>query len=172
MSDPEMEPQNPTAPVDTDVLSLGRAVTALSRLLAVIGPGDHHIVGSRGCTDITTARTNVVIATAHIDVLPLSTGMLISHSPAETACLAALVGQAFSDPTGTGGALVVRTRGSQETAERVRGWRMRGGWLLPLTAAEVFSAYCTDALTGDPLSPESDVEYSAGLSIPTPEEIS
>ncbi|WP_331721570.1 hypothetical protein [Streptomyces sp. NBC_00212] len=162
MSHPEMEPHHPTAPVDTEALSLARAVTALSRLLAVIGPGDHHIVGSRGFTDI---------ATAHIDVIPLSTGMLISHSPAETAGLAALVSRVFSDPTGTDGGLVVRTRHPGGTGERVRGWRIRGGWLLPLAAAEVFSAYCTDALTGEPLSPEPDVEYSAGLSIPTPEEI-
>ncbi|MGW1870446.1 hypothetical protein ACWCPS_33490 [Streptomyces mauvecolor] len=163
MSHPEMEPHHPTAPADADVLSLGRAVTALSRLLAVIGPGNHHIVGSRGFPDV---------ATAHIDVLPLDTGMLISHSPAETAGLARLVGRVFGDPTGTDGGLVVRTRYPGATGERVRGWRIRGGWLIPLTAGEVFSAYCTDALTGDPLSPEPDVEYSAGLSIPTPEEIS
>ncbi|MGW2863405.1 hypothetical protein [Streptomyces sp. NPDC001205] len=171
MTHPEMEPHKPTAPVDTGVLSLGRAITALSRLLAVIGPGDHHIVSTRGFTDPTTARTDVLMATAHVDVLPLARGMLISHSPAETACLAQLVGGAFSDPTGTG-SLVVRTRGSQETGQRVCGWRIRDGWLFPLTAGEVFSAYCTDALTGEPLSPESGVEYSAGLPIPTPEEIS
>ncbi|MFE9559100.1 hypothetical protein ACFYMW_39175 [Streptomyces sp. NPDC006692] len=162
MSYPGMEPHEPTAPVETDAWSLRRAVTALSRLLAVVGPGQHHIVCSLGFTGI---------AVAHIDVVPLSTGMVVSHSPAETTALAALVARAFSFPPTEGG-LMVRTQSAQEPGERVRGWRVRGGWLFPLTAAEVFSAYCTDALTGDPLSPESGVEYSAGLSIPTPEEIS
>ncbi|MEV6048714.1 hypothetical protein [Streptomyces xanthochromogenes] len=163
MNHHEMEFHRPTAPANTDSSSLRRAVTALSRLLAMLGPGEHHIVSSRGFTDV---------AAAHITLTPLSTGMVISHSPLETMELTALLARAFSGPQAMAGALVVRTQASRGTGERVRGWRLRDGWLLPLTEGEVFSAYCTDALTGDPLSPESDVQYSAGLSIPTPEEIS
>ncbi|MFI6056319.1 hypothetical protein ACIBCO_40455 [Streptomyces violascens] len=163
MHQPEMKPSASGAPVPVGTLALGRAVTALSRLLAVLGPGEHIITGSRGFTDIASAR---------IEVVPFGGGMLLSHRAAETMGLAALVGRAFTAPTGAGGGLVVRTEASQHSRERVRGWRMQDGWLVPLTAGEVFSAYCTDALTGEPLSPESDVEYSAGLLIPTPEELS
>ncbi|WP_371530379.1 hypothetical protein OG302_34740 [Streptomyces sp. NBC_01283] len=43
--------------------------------------------------------------------------------------------------------------------DRVQGWRLHGERLLPLTAAEVFDAYCTDAVSGDLVAPESGVDY-------------
>ncbi len=43
--------------------------------------------------------------------------------------------------------------------DRVYGWRLRGEDLDPLTAAEVFDAYCTDAESGDLVAPESGVDY-------------
>ncbi len=46
--------------------------------------------------------------------------------------------------------------------EEVRGWRLRAGRAQPLTAAEVFDAYCTDPVTGEPVAPEPGVEYRAG----------
>jgi len=45
--------------------------------------------------------------------------------------------------------------------DRVQGWRLRDERLLPLTAAEVFDAYCTDAQSGDLVAPESGVDYCA-----------
>ena len=53
----------------------------------------------------------------------------------------------------------------RDARDRVHGWRLTRGSLVPLTAGEVFSAYCTDADTGDPVSPESGVEYCAGFDI-------
>lgn len=46
-----------------------------------------------------------------------------------------------------------------DTTDRVYGWRLRGEGLQPLTAGEVFDAYCTDVTSGDLVSPESGVDY-------------
>lgn len=71
-----------------------------------------------------------------------------------TAVLA--VGLATHSP----GGLVVRIS-APGTPDRVHGWRLRGYGLVPLTAGEVFDAYCTDAESGDLIAPESDVDYCA-----------
>jgi hypothetical protein len=47
------------------------------------------------------------------------------------------------------------------TPDRIYGWRLRGEGLEPLTAGEVFDAYCTDLDSDDLISPESDVDYCA-----------
>ncbi|MGA5226459.1 hypothetical protein [Streptomyces koyangensis] len=61
----------------------------------------------------------------------------------------------------TPGGLIMRSRVEGRPEER--GWRLRAGRAWPLTAAEVFDAYCTDPVTGDLLSPEPGVEYRAGI---------
>lgn len=68
------------------------------------------------------------------------------------------------------GGVVLRTS-RPGTQDRVHGWRLTRGALAPLSAGEVFSAYCTDADTGEPVAPESHVEYCAGfdLGADTPE---
>ena len=66
------------------------------------------------------------------------------------------------------GGLVLRTT-EPGTPDRLHGWRLHHGRLDPLTEGEVFSAYCTDAETGDPLAPEPDVEYRAGFPIDQPD---
>ncbi|MEV7023824.1 hypothetical protein [Kitasatospora sp. NPDC093558] len=43
--------------------------------------------------------------------------------------------------------------------KEVRGWYLAEGVFHPLTEAEIFSAYCTDADTGEPLPPERGVRY-------------
>ncbi|MFF3614296.1 hypothetical protein [Streptomyces sp. NPDC002580] len=60
--------------------------------------------------------------------------------------------------TRSAGGVVMRTT-APETTDRVYGWRLRGDDLEPLTAAEVFDAYCTDVESGDLVSPESGVDY-------------
>jgi hypothetical protein len=62
------------------------------------------------------------------------------------------------------GGVVLRTS-NPGTPDHLHGWRLHQGRLDPLTAGEVFSAYCTDAATGDPLSPEPGVEYCAGFPV-------
>ncbi|MET7641242.1 hypothetical protein [Streptomyces sp. NPDC005438] len=55
------------------------------------------------------------------------------------------------------GALMLRS--GPDGRERVRGWVGERGGLRPLTAAEIFAAYCTDPDTGEPLPPEHGVRY-------------
>ncbi|MFE2499625.1 hypothetical protein ACFXKX_34930 [Streptomyces scopuliridis] len=62
------------------------------------------------------------------------------------------------------GGVVLRTTRADDP-DRLHGWRLQRGSLVPLTVGEVFSAYCTDADTGEPVSPESGVEYCAGFDL-------
>ncbi|MEV8395253.1 MULTISPECIES: hypothetical protein [unclassified Streptomyces] len=62
------------------------------------------------------------------------------------------------------GGVVLRTTRADDP-DRLHGWRLQRGSLVPLTAGEVFSAYCTDADTGEPVSPESGVEYCPGFDL-------
>jgi hypothetical protein len=57
------------------------------------------------------------------------------------------------------GGLVMRTS-APGTTDLIYGWRLRKDGLEPLTAGEVFDAYCTDIESGDLISPESGVDYS------------
>ncbi|MEV1042957.1 hypothetical protein AB0J01_41315 [Streptomyces sp. NPDC050204] len=68
-----------------------------------------------------------------------------------------LLAMAAAVTLGQGG-LVVRTRKDGEP-DRVRGWAALYGRLAPLTGWQTFSAYCTDADTGEPIPPEPDTEY-------------
>lgn len=45
--------------------------------------------------------------------------------------------------------------------DRVYGWQLRAGDFQPLTAGEVFDAYCANIDSCDPISPESDANYCA-----------
>ncbi|WP_367324657.1 hypothetical protein [Streptomyces sp. HUAS ZL42] len=69
------------------------------------------------------------------------------------------------------GGLVMRTSAT-DAPDRIYGWRLRADGLQPLTAGEVFDAYCTDVESGDLISPESNVDYCAppdlGEDGPTP----
>lgn len=56
------------------------------------------------------------------------------------------------------GGIVMRTS-APGTPDHVYGWRLRSHGLEPLTAGEVFDAYCTDVDTGDLIGPESGVDY-------------
>ncbi|MBV6702031.1 hypothetical protein KV557_33845 [Kitasatospora aureofaciens] len=52
--------------------------------------------------------------------------------------------------------------------KELRGWALRGGRLLPLTAAEVVDAHCTEAETGEPLPPERGVTYRDAWEVTCP----
>ncbi|MFE5834487.1 hypothetical protein ACFQ67_30735 [Streptomyces sp. NPDC056488] len=128
-----------------------RAARLLARLLEAAGPGAHHLVCSVPAAD------DQLLAVLHADGTAPPEDPDGAGSAAEfTAVLAA--GIALSAP----GGLVLRTT-AHDTPDRLHGWRLTDGTLTPLTEAEVFSAYCTDARTGEPLSPEPGVEYRAGF---------
>ncbi|WP_327270147.1 hypothetical protein OG233_27270 [Streptomyces sp. NBC_01218] len=130
-----------------------RASHLLLRLLEAAGPGTHHIVCSIRSTD---DRLLAVLHTRQ------DGGPPPVLSPAEGTELATVlaVGIALEAP----GGIVLRTS-SPDTPDRVHGWRLDRGSLLPLTAGEVFAAYCTDAGTGEPVGPEPGVDYRAGFDI-------
>jgi hypothetical protein len=127
-----------------------RASRLLGRVLETAPPGSRHLVCSvSGHPDETLVSALLVDeetdGTPHFDeaealeftsVLALG---LATHSP---------------------GGLVMRIS-PPNGPDRIHGWRLRGYGLQPLTAAEVFDAYCTDVESGDLVSPESNVDYCA-----------
>ncbi|MFI0779838.1 hypothetical protein [Streptomyces sp. NPDC021212] len=135
-----------------------RATAALHAVLDAAGPGLHHLVCSVPVDD--TPLAAVVHATAREGRPPRL---------AEPGALVFRTVLACGIATGSPGGIVLRTSlpGAPDT---VRGWALRDGWPRPLSEAEVFTAYCTDARTGEPIPPEHGVEYRAGLPLPRPEE--
>lgn len=137
-----------------------RASLAFMRLLESVGSGSHHIVCS-----VPLDHTPLV-AVLHAERDDDGTVHL-----AETDALVLCTLLAAAMVTGSPGGVVLRTgTGTPAAPDRVRGWRLRDGWPQPLTEAEVFDAYCTDAETGDPVPPEPGVTYCPGTVIPPPEE--
>ncbi|WP_405660338.1 cryptochrome/photolyase family protein [Streptomyces sp. NBC_01166] len=130
-----------------------RASHLLMRLLDTAGPGTHHIVCSM------PAENEQLLAVLHTARDMDGPARLASSEGAEFATVLA-AGVALE----TQGGVVLRTT-APDAPDRVHGWRLNRGSLLPLTAGEVFSAYCTDADTGEPVSPESGVEYCAGFDL-------
>ncbi|MBA5225132.1 MULTISPECIES: hypothetical protein [Streptomyces] len=129
--------------------ALAHASALLSRILAAPAAGARHLV----CSVATQPEPLLAVLRTHED--PDGTPRLDDTEALEFTTVLAL-GLATDSP----GGLVVR--GSVPGApDRVHGWRLREGGLAPLTAAEVFDAYCTDAVSGDLLSPESGVDYCA-----------
>ncbi|MEU0131675.1 hypothetical protein [Streptomyces sp. NPDC006289] len=133
--------------------SFDRASHLLSRLLAAAGPGTHHIVCS---TPTESEQLLAVLRTTRDTDGPAD---LEPSEGAEFATVLA-VGVALE----TRGGVVLRTT-APDIPDRVHGWRLNRGTLVPLTEGEVFGAYCTDADTGEPVPPEPGVEYRAGFDL-------
>ncbi|MGW4108634.1 hypothetical protein ACWEGV_37590, partial [Streptomyces sp. NPDC004976] len=93
-----------------------------------------------------------VVAALHADDISGQVELDRSEALEFTTVLA--LGLATASP----GGLVMRTS-RPGTPDRVHGWRLRAYGLEPLTAGEVFDAYCTDAESGDLIAPESNVDY-------------
>ncbi|MEU9191313.1 hypothetical protein AB0D14_43915 [Streptomyces sp. NPDC048484] len=123
-----------------------RARDLLVRILDTADPGHQHLVCS------VSATPETLVAVLHADTEADSAAQFDDAEALEfttvlALCLAALPG-----------GLVMRTSAPSAT-DRVYGWRLRAGDPEPLTAGEVFDAYCTDIDSGDPISPESGVDY-------------
>lgn len=168
----------PRCGTDIARAAFDRAARSLAHVLEASGPGVHHLVCSAGTADAPL----VAAADAH----KTADGALHADESALLALTAAL---ATSLATGSPGGLVCRTDGPQgardvpdppgtrathatpdaePVGDVVRGWTVvpREGRLRPLTAAEVFAAYCTDPATGDPEPPEHGVTYAPGHQLP------
>ncbi|MET8983368.1 hypothetical protein ABZX85_48185 [Streptomyces sp. NPDC004539] len=126
-----------------------RASALLTRVLDTAPPGHRHLVCS------VSAAPETLIAVLHAESVPDGTTRLD-----ETEALEFTTVLALGIATQTPGGLVLRVT-APDTRDRVHGWRLRGEDLQPLTAAEVFDAYCTDAESGDLIAPEPDVDYCA-----------
>ncbi|MBB4985796.1 hypothetical protein [Streptomyces nymphaeiformis] len=141
---------------DIGKAAYARAGRLLLRLLQAAGPGTHHLVCSVQAAD----DQLLAVLHTHGTTPPIDE----TAAPEFTAVLA--TGIALAAP----GGVVLRTT-TPGAPDRLHGWRLTDGTLTPLTEAEVFAAYCTDARTGEPLSPEPGVEYRAGLPLaPDPDD--
>ncbi|WP_200300604.1 hypothetical protein [Streptomyces adelaidensis] len=127
--------------------AFARAMQLLTRILDTAGPGERHLVCS------VTAKPQALVAVLHADQDAEGATQLDESEALEFATVLAL-GIATRSP----GGLVMRTT-APDTTDQVYGWHLRGEGLEPLTAGEVFDAYCTDIESGDLVSPESDVDY-------------
>ncbi|WP_055524257.1 hypothetical protein [Streptomyces graminilatus] len=127
--------------------AFARASDLVARILDTAPPGNRHLV----CSVTTPAET--LLAVLHADDDSAGAKELDEAEALEFTTVLAL-GLATRSP----GGLVMRTT-APGTTDRVYGWRLRGNGVEPLTAGEVFDAYCTDAESGDLISPESDVDY-------------
>ncbi|MFB7572512.1 hypothetical protein [Streptomyces sp. NPDC056165] len=126
--------------------AFARAADLVVRILDTAPPGNRHLVCS------VTGTPETLVAVLHADDEGDATQLDEAEALEFTTVLA--LGIATDGP----GGLVMRTT-APDTADRVYGWRLRAGGLEPLTAGEVFDAYCTDIESGDLISPESGVDY-------------
>ncbi|WP_330176858.1 hypothetical protein OG875_27200 [Streptomyces sp. NBC_01498] len=139
--------------VDIGHTSFERASRLLTRLVERAGPGTHHLVCSVPTPD------EQLLAALQVERPAAGSARLDPTGSAEFVTVLA-AGIALDSPAG----VVLRTTGPG-TPDRLHGWKLRGSALVPLNEAQVFSAYCTDADTGEPLSPEPGVEYRAGFDL-------
>jgi hypothetical protein len=137
--------------------SFDHASRLVFRLLEAAGSGTHHLVCS------VSAEEAQLLTVLHAERAGEEPVQLTESESAEFVTILA-AGIATESP----GGVVLRTTGPGEP-DRLHGWRLNRGSLVALSAGEVFSAYCTDADTGDPVSPEPGVEYCAGFDIEDPD---
>ncbi|CCK31581.1 hypothetical protein BN159_7202 [Streptomyces davaonensis JCM 4913] len=128
--------------------AFARASSLLVRILDTARPGHRHLVCS------VSGTPEALVAVLHADEDAKGTTELDEAEALEFTTVLAL-GLA----TQSTGGLVMRTS-TPGTTDTIYGWRLRGDGLEPLTAGEVFDAYCTDIESGDLISPESNVDYT------------
>ncbi|MFJ3817839.1 hypothetical protein [Streptomyces sp. NPDC090056] len=123
-----------------------RSAALLMGFLSAVGNGCHHLV---------------VAASANGATLPVSVPF---HNDGETSELdpddALEAMMALTLAAMVGGGAVIRTIRTDQTSE-VMGWRLVEFYAKPLSASEIFAAYCTDAVTGELIAPEWGVDYMA-----------
>ncbi|MFC9909539.1 hypothetical protein [Streptomyces sp. NPDC127197] len=126
--------------------AFARATNLLVRILDTAPPGNRHLVCS------VSATPETLVAVLHADDADGTTRLDEAEALEFSTVLA------LGIATQTPGGLVMRTT-TPGTADRIYGWRLRGDGLEPLSAGEVFDAYCTDVESGDLIAPESGVDY-------------
>ncbi|MET9324108.1 hypothetical protein ABZX75_28655 [Streptomyces sp. NPDC003038] len=123
-----------------------RSAALLMGLVNAVGDGCHHLAVAASANDATLS----VSVPFHKDGEASDLDPDDALEAMEILTLAAMVG----------GGAVIRTHFADQTSE-VRGWKLVEFYAKPLNASEIFSAYCTDAATGELIPPEWGVEYVA-----------
>ncbi|WP_405495197.1 hypothetical protein [Streptomyces sp. NBC_00096] len=141
---------------DIGTASFERAADVLEHLVARAGPGHHHLVCS------VPAEDEQLVAVLHADAGAEGPPRVDGRDGLDFVTVLA-AGLALGGP----GGLVLRST-TEGHRDRVHGWRLDRGRLVPLSAAAVFNAYCTDADTGEPVAPEPGVEYCPGYEVDEP----
>ncbi|WOT38242.1 hypothetical protein [Streptomyces coeruleorubidus] len=126
--------------------AFARASDLLVRILDTAPPGNRHLVCS------VTGPPETLVAALHVADTDGDVKLDETEALEFTTVLA--LGLATESP----GGLVIRAS-APGNPDRIYGWRLRAYGLDPLTAGEVFDAYCTDVESGDLISPESNVDY-------------
>ncbi|MGC2999134.1 hypothetical protein ACPF8X_12400 [Streptomyces sp. G35A] len=126
--------------------AFARASQLLTRILDTAPPGDRHLVCS------VSGPPETLVAVLRAD--DVAGRMELEETEVLEFTTVLAVGLATDRP----GGLVMRTS-APGRPDKVHGWRLRAHGLQPLTAGEVFDAYCTDAESGDLIAPESNVDY-------------
>ncbi|MDK1474781.1 hypothetical protein QNO07_15355 [Streptomyces sp. 549] len=143
-----------------------RALGLVLALLEAAGPGRHHLVCSVSTAEVPHPRTAVLSAVGAVrraaDRPSGRSGPDLAVDEHDLDQFTRLLADAAAGRSR--GGVVLRTR--HLATETVRGWQLSAGGLRPLSASEVFAAYCTDATTGEPLPPEPGVDYQAGFPLP------
>jgi hypothetical protein len=137
----------PTCGEDIGRAAFTHAAELLARIIETAPPGDRHLVCS------VSGPPETLVSVLHADQDTDGDTHLDEAEALEFTTVLAL-GIATHSP----GGLVMRTS-APGTTDRIYGWRLRGDGLEPLTAGEVFDAYCTDIESGDLIAPESGVDY-------------
>jgi hypothetical protein len=182
---------------DVGKAAFDRAARALSTVLDAVGPGAHHMVASVAVpgTPLVTALdvrrgTDGDIHAHETAALALTTALAAGFATVSPGGLVlrtesgAADGEdvadddrgegddraAGDDPRASGAADRTEDRPGARPRDVVRGWRLDPvrSWLRPLSAAEVFAAYCTDPVTREPIAPDPGVEHAPGLDLPHP----
>ncbi|MGV9457009.1 hypothetical protein [Streptomyces sp. NPDC003635] len=128
--------------------AFARASSLLVRILDTARPGQRHLVCS------VSGTPEALVSVLHADEDAGGNTELDEAEALEFTTVLAL-----GIATRSTGGLVMRTS-TPGTTDTIYGWRLRGDGLEPLTAGEVFDAYCTDVESGDLISPESNVDYT------------
>ncbi|GAA1935600.1 hypothetical protein GCM10009716_48260 [Streptomyces sodiiphilus] len=134
-----------------------RAAAVLAGMLRRCGPGRHHVVCS------------VRVAGHHLTAaLPatIEGGQMVCREEPDALLMCTVLAAGLA--AGAPGGLVLRSAPGPggHAGEQVRGWRLETGRIEPLSEGEVFAAYCTDPVTGEPVPPEAGVRHLPGWALP------
>lgn len=135
------------------------SVRTVRALLKGAGAGHHHVVCA---APVEQGRPETSVAVGAR--VTLRGRPPVAPSVLDSAELAEVVTVLMGALSGSRGGVVVRTV-DDAGGVTVRGWRVAGHKLQPLSEQEVRAAYGTSAATGEPVALEPGVIYAAGFPV-------